>query len=92
MNNVDSPCCFAIIVYMNRMQKLESLKTHAWLKRLFKKLNASDEAFMRSVILGNEHLDRGQFELMLNRLFIDVPNKPKNWKYILEALANANCI
>ncbi len=79
----------AIELYTLRLQRLESFKSHAWMKRLYKKISKRDETFLEETIREHANLDKNAFEMMVNRLFLDKP-KPKNWKYIIELLSNSN--
>lgn len=77
--------------YMDkRTIAFNSLETHPWLNRVFKKLNRDDLYICRQFLAEKEHLSKGDFELAVNRMFIDKENKPKNWKLICELLTCAN--
>lgn len=75
---------------MSRAIKFEALANHAWLGKSFKKLKKDELLLARNFLEQNAHLDKGQFEFAINRMFINYPNKPKNWTIILEMLANSN--
>jgi hypothetical protein len=77
-------------VVMTRLEKFESLQNHPWLKKSWGKLKTVEREIARQFLNENAQLDRGQFEFKVNRMFLDQPNKPKNWTIILELLANAN--
>lgn len=72
-----------------RITKFESYATHPWLKRVFGKLEQSDLEFCRSFITSQGEASRGDFEMRVNRLFID-REKPKRWKEISELLTCCN--
>lgn len=74
------------------MQKIEEMKTDAWFSRICKKLKASDWEIISSFLLENDKLEPGLFELKVNRMFLDVQKKPKNWTRIQELLSNSNPI
>lgn len=74
----------------NRLQKLESFKTHPWLKRLYAKLSNRDCVFMLETLNKFDHLPKDEYEFSINRLFIGVENKPKRWKEIIELLNSCN--
>jgi len=74
---------------MSRLEKLNSFETHAWLKKVYKKLNPSTLAIAQTFIAMNDHLSKDDFEKAVNRMFLDKP-KPKNYECILELLANCN--
>lgn len=73
----------------SRIEKLESLKTHPWLRRVFAKIGKADEQLMIEFCRANAYDTKDEFEARVNRMFMDCP-KPKRWKEILELLANAN--
>ena len=75
---------------MDRLANFKSLKTHAWFNRVYKKLNAADIKFCEEYLNNNKHLDKNEFEFKVVRIFLDNPNKPKNWTLIQELLANSN--
>lgn len=74
-----------------RAEKFHAYKNHPWLGRVYAKLTRDEillaEAFMRS----NQKLGKGEFEMAINRMFLDKEDKPKNWTRISELLTNANC-
>lgn len=74
---------------MARLNNLESLASDPWYKRLAKRLSNGDWALMRNFVSDNDTLDIGDFELKVNRMFID-REKPKQWKVIMEFLTVAN--
>jgi len=73
-----------------RLQKFRSLKEDAYYRKYFKKLSSSDIKFIESFIEANKDLPRDEFEIKANRLFIDNPNKPKNWVALIEFLTSSN--
>jgi len=73
-----------------RLEKFRAYSEHAWFRKVFKRLKKDDIAFAELVLNEQALLDKNDFELMCNRLFMDKPNKPKNWKEIQELLANSN--
>lgn len=73
-----------------RQQRVEELKSHPWLKRLFKGLRGPELAMIEAFCATNAGADKNEFEARVNRMFMD-REKPKRWKEILEVLANANC-
>lgn len=73
-----------------RLQKLESFKTHPWFKKIYKRLGNRDCAFMLETLNKLDHLTRDEYEMRINRLFLDVKDKPRHWKEIQELLANTN--
>jgi hypothetical protein len=72
-----------------RLTKFEQYKDHAWLSKAYGKLKADERATAVAFILVNSELDKGAFELKVNRMFVDKP-KPKNWTILLELLTCCN--
>ena len=73
-----------------RLNAFRSYKSHAWLKKAYAKLKAPEVAVAEAFIAKNDSLPKGAFELAINRMFIDVSEKPKNYTVILELLTCAN--
>lgn len=81
----------AIFKHMKtRLDALEELKTDAWYGRCISKLKKIELEICETFIKNNDGLDRGQFEMAVNRMFIHVKDKPKQWTMISEILAVAN--
>lgn len=76
---------------MTRLEKFESFKTHAWFKKLYKKLSNEDILLARGFIVKNEYLTANAFESAVNRMFLG-RERPANWNIISELLANCNVI
>jgi hypothetical protein len=74
---------------MKRQEILNSYEKHAWLKKVYARLNASDKAMIERFIADNDGLDKHNFEFAINRMFLD-KNRPKNYKLILELLTCCN--
>lgn len=74
---------------MNRLEKFDSFASHAWLSKAFKKLKKDEITLARAFITENDALDKGAFELKVNRMFLD-RSKPKNFTVILELLTCCN--
>ncbi len=74
---------------MDRLAAFEQLKNHAWLGRLFLRLTKADIELCRAFIVSQEKTPKVEFELAVNRMFLDKP-KPKNHTVILELLSCAN--
>lgn len=74
---------------MNRLDTFEALATHPWLGKAFKKLTQSELLIARQFIVQNNALDKGAFETLVNRMFLDIP-KPKHHTIILELLVCSN--
>lgn len=70
--------------------KFESLAAHPWLKKSFGKLSISELVLSRAFLAEGRHLDQAAFEKAVNRMFLDCPQKPKNWAVIMELLCNSN--
>lgn len=65
-------------------------KDHAWLSRVYKKLKSADIEVALTFIRNNSQLNKSDFELKINRMFIDSATRPKNYKEISELLSCAN--
>lgn len=66
-----------------------SLKDHPWLCKSYKNIDDKSKTLCLDFITKNDHLSKGDFELAINRMFLD-KNKPKDWKLICELLSCAN--
>jgi hypothetical protein len=75
-----------------RRQKFESYATHPWLKKAFGKLSAAERTLARDFIDRHDQLLPGDFEYRVHRMFMDQPEKPKNWTVINELLVCCNSI
>lgn len=73
-----------------RLNRFKSFSTHAWFKRVFKRLSREEIALAERTLLANDAKGKDDFERFCNRLFLDDPDKPKHWMEIRELLANAN--
>lgn len=73
-----------------RLSVFNSYETHGWLCKAFRKLNGAELQIARDFIDLNQHLSVGEFEICANRLFLDRPERPKNWTVILELLVACN--
>lgn len=74
---------------MARLQNFRNLETHPWFSKLLKRLTKKEVLLAEAFIMENEDLNRGDFDLKMNRLFLD-KEKPKNWAIILELLMISN--
>jgi len=75
---------------MNRTDAFHSLATHPWLKKCHAKLTDDEKRLATDFITANDSLNKSQFEMAVNRMFIDQKNKPKRYAIILELLSCAN--
>ena len=73
----------------NRLARFEAFASHPFLKKSFARLTPNDRQLAWTFIEKSDELDRGRFELAVNRLFLD-GEKPKNWTIIQELLSSAN--
>lgn len=55
-----------------------------------KKLKEQDLIIIRDFLDATKNLDSNARQLLINRLFIDQPDKPKHWAYINEFLQFIN--
>ncbi len=72
-----------------RQERFAALATHAWLGRAYKQLKPDEMTLAREFIAAHDALDRGAFEMAVNRMFLDRP-KPRHWCQIMELLSCAN--
>lgn len=73
----------------NRREAFESLRQHPWLGKLFAKLSVQDLELAVQFIDDNAHLEKGEFEMAVNRWLLD-QKKPRRYRAILELLSCAN--
>jgi hypothetical protein len=72
-----------------RKNELLKLKDHAWFGRVYEKMSPVDLEMCFEFIEKNDHLEKGEFEMAVNRMFID-KEKPKKCAIIMEMLTTAN--
>lgn len=72
-----------------RLSKFQEYKTHAWHKRNYKLLSSEQLAWARDWIKKHDHLNKGEFELACNRMFLDRAI-PKNGSAIQELISSTN--
>lgn len=72
------------------MTIFDSFDTHPWLGRTYRKLTGADRRLAYDFMAQNQALSKGDFELKVNRMFVDKDSKPKNWTLIIELLTCAN--
>jgi hypothetical protein len=73
-----------------RLTEFQNLKTHPWHGRLFKKLLVAEVTACEQFIKNNDHLEVNEFEMAVQRMFLDKSAKPKNWTAMNELLVCAN--
>lgn len=71
---------------MQRLKKMIGLWGHAYYKKFMFKLKDLELAIIADFIKENEDLSRDDFVYKVNRMFLDNPNKPKNYALIQELL------
>ena len=77
---------------MTRLEAWHSLAAHAYYGSAVKRLSV-DEKFIAMFRLAEfDKLDGDAFSLAVNRLWLDEPSKPKNYRIIIELLTAANSI
>lgn len=69
-----------------RLEKLEQLGKHPWYGNLAKRLTEGEFDEIVSIIEDNEHLDRGGFTMMIQRLYLDQKKKPKHLTLMMDLL------
>lgn len=74
---------------MDRIVVFRGFNSHPWLHKAFRRLKPDEVAICETFIITNKALDKGAFELKVNRMFLDKP-KPKNFTIILELLTCCN--
>lgn len=67
------------------------VKKYHWEKR-WKKLSAEEQKILVDFITKHEGDRKSDFEIAVNRLFLDKKEKPKNWTLVCEILCNVNSI
>jgi hypothetical protein len=75
---------------MSKNKALEKLSTHAHYGKLYFKLAEKDRAEIVAFALINFDLSKDDFEFKVNRLYLDVEAKPKNYTKIMELLSAFN--
>lgn len=68
------------------MEKFQSLYNDYWYGRLIQKLRPIEVGYVTQFIQLNQHLGLSEWEMAVNRMFIDKPDKPKRWTLIMEIL------
>jgi hypothetical protein len=70
----------------DRKERLEKLKKHAIYAKSFKKFSQEENKLIEDFL--EQHVFDNEFEWSLNSrdLFLDNPNKPKNWASIWDVL------
>ncbi len=71
-------------------EEMKALRAHPHHKKTLGKLGSSDRDVMLKFIKENATLSRDDFEMKVNRLFIDQTDKPPKWAYIMELLSIMN--
>lgn len=75
---------------MTRIDKFKTLRVHPRHSKMIAKLSLFDLAYCDAWIQANDELDQNDFEMRVNRMFMDNPDKPKNWATIMEVIATCN--
>lgn len=73
-----------------RLKKFESIKNDPWFGKIYSRLSTNEIELIRKFITENDSLNRSEFEFRLNRLFLDMTDKPKRWREITELLMISN--
>lgn len=77
-------------IHLYRVQALTQIPSHPWLSRVWARLTQAERAEVLDFVVHAGHLDRSAFEMAVNRMHLDVTDKPKHWKEIQEVLSCAN--
>lgn len=72
---------------MTRLLKFKRLSSHAWYCRLYSKLTKSEIIIAENFIESFNDFSAMEFESKINRMFLDLEKKPKNYKIIMELLS-----
>lgn len=76
---------------MDRSEAFRSLRDHAWLGRLYKRLTVQERDLAEAFLVDHAHLDRGAFEQAIARWGMDRP-RTKNHLVIVELMSCANTL
>lgn len=71
---------------MEYTKSIEYVTTHPWLKNGFNKLKKSEIEIIYN-FLSVSYSDKNEAMMACNRMFMDMPNKPKNWATIMEIVS-----
>lgn len=75
---------------MNRKQAFENLAHHPWFGRRYAKLKGTAREMALEFLNKHQGATHDQFIPLVNRMFLDMPNKPKNWELALDLLTAAS--
>lgn len=75
---------------MTRLLKFYGYEDHPWLRKDFAKLSSAERLMCITFIKQHEPLGRPEFAELVNRWFLDNPNKPKNWTVMVTLVASTN--
>ena len=75
---------------MSRQAIFDSYREHPWLKRVYSRLTKQELEFVAAFIRSHNDLNKGEFELRVNRLFINQSPGLKHWREVLELLTCSN--
>ena len=75
---------------MTRLEALKIKSGELYYRKLALKLTESEYDQVVQFIEDNDHLGHLEFEYAINRMFLDMPNKPKNWGVIMELIMACN--
>lgn len=77
-------------IFMDNLKQKQLIfwdfEKHPWLGKVFKKLSTEEINICLSFIEKNAGCSVDDFDQRVQRMFLDVPNKPKNWTSIMELL------
>lgn len=75
---------------MDRKAAFLALAQHAWFSRVFAKLSDKARQFALDFIDNHQAESHNDFIHHVNRMFLDVPEKPAGWPLILDLLTAAS--
>ena len=73
-----------------RLSHFDGLISDPWYGAAMRKLNRSEHSLCVAFLVEHEKLDKGAFEMAVNRMFLDKMERPKNWTLIADLLTAAN--
>jgi len=80
--------------FMTRLEMFRSFKNHPLMKRAYKRLSSREIEECEMFLFVHGDLDYSEFNVILNRWYLDAKNKPKRFKemWILVCEANGHLI
>jgi len=73
-----------------RLARFQEYENHPWHGKRMAKLTLAEMEECVTFLMNYGDLPKDQFEMTVNRMFLDRPKKPKNWLVMQELLACSN--